>query len=145
MNKLFKNYMKQEISTPDYKKAKKDFLNANFKSAPFYTTTPFVSVMVVAFAVAGFHFLLPTQPKEDIIPTIAMKTPAAQVKTALPVETIPPVKIEIPEPGLPINETPDLPQIIVKDTSSMIGPTMVYQKIYPDSSMTVVWLVAGGT
>lgn len=124
---LLKSYFEQEINHSDVQKAKKAFIHKSEKlfSEPSLHWIPMISVSSIAaaclIAVVWFYptTFLP-QPKPE--PTVLMSSPT------------------VPDGSEEVILTPDEHAVVVKRLTSSVGPTMIYQKMYQDHPLTVIWV-----
>ncbi len=151
LGSAYRNYIAREVGRPEVLKDKKKFLSQNFSvRPPVFTMAPaFVVPAFLAAAVFVFFNHLQTQVQEVQGPLVpiygtspaAVRASAPSFKTQVSTETV----SSSPQPALdnPVANYKK-PRVDVKRVSSSVGPTMVYQKLYRNVPVTVIWVFAGG-
>lgn len=121
---VYRTYMAGELARPEIKEAKKN-LGAFFE-APAAPVTPVLGAgfLIPAFAIIALFFSF--QYLQSRVPAV--------VGPSMPIYRIldDPVRNHI-KPG-----------VMVKRVSSRVGPTMVYQKVYGGTPVTIIWVFNHG-
>ena len=133
IKEFYKKYIDQEVNRPEIDREKKEFIKNHFQSeAPFFLFRP--AVMAGALSFAGVILLLFVFPHKL---NYHAETQVANNKVEKLIDSIKPAPVLSPVPLGP------LPLVQVKEATSEVGPVMVYQKMYKDSPVTVVWVFTG--
>lgn len=148
LGSAYRNYIAREVGRPEVLQNKKKFLAENFIDRPpaFRFAPAFVVPALAAACVFMVFNHLQTQlnPVEGPLAPIYSTAPAAAPISAA--ETGP--QSSFGESEQPLLDNPvanyKKPRVVVKRVSSAVGPTMVYQKLYRNVPVTVVWVFAGG-
>lgn len=128
-HKLLKNYFDSEVNHAEVKKAQQDVLRQSEKLFPAASVRwiPTLSTSVIlAACFLGVVWIYPN-----------VFTPKPQAISQVPVIAEPQM---IPAQEAEEALTPDEHAVIVKRLTSSVGPTMIYQKMYQDHPLTVVWV-----
>ena len=124
---IFKQYMAEELGNSEINRAKKKLIREHFSQPPAFVFRPVILIPLLSFAAAFILILQMYKP----VPKPAVE-PLRTVSVEKPVlETIP----IIPQ-GLDVK---------VREASSEVGATMVYQKAYQDAPVTIIWVFTGRT
>ena len=123
ISKIYQSYIREEIFHPNTIKNKKR-LKSYFAEKPSFLAAPILVpalcslalVIALIFQIGPFHSISQTPAKIPVLTKI----------------------VQTPRIESPMNH------ISVMNVESKIGPTMVYQKMYNDVFITVVWVFPGG-
>ena len=114
LTKIYRDWMKKELTRPELAREKKDFVSAHFReevpSVPLGSFAPALALLIFCF------ILIKVQP--IILPPVAYTD----------------------RQKIPDDETFAHPAVEVKRVTSKVGTTMVYQKTYEGKLITIVWV-----
>ncbi len=131
---IYKDFLKAELTRPEVRQARKDFLSAHFPKEPLFVLRP----LVVAPALASLALLAVFVYLKG--PMMQESRSSSQV-TSIPSSTIFD-KVETSAVNAP--ELPSIsPRVTVDRIASRVGSTMVYQKPYNGNPITIVWVFVG--
>ena len=140
--KAFREILKDELSSAQVKRAKKDLIS-QFSVPAHFLIRPSVlaPAFAVLFAVTLFYQLHQPVPKPEIkeipVPHMAVQAPMKQKIKKIKVKTVTKQLEKMIRTEIPLD-------VKVTRISSDTGSTMVYQKTYRDSPVTVVWVFPKG-
>ena len=151
--KLYQSYINKEVANPETARAKekliKDYFTTknSFKWPPIFI--PVMGVACVGFLIFGFYFSQYGQnPNRSV--TESISPDAKVVITQSLIEQKDKTQPKTLNSGDVLTKTisgskiETEPHVSVMRVSSKTGPTMVYQKMYNDALITVVWVFPGG-
>ncbi len=140
---LYRDLINEEVKSPEVQKAKRDFIQENFSEPmPLFIFKPNALIPVTAIAGALVFLLLFVRGEVGEVPVVPGTTLTTQAVEAPEVKTptiVSSIKTESPIPSMST-----MPSVEVKSLESSVGPTMVYQKLYHEVPMTIVWVFAKG-
>ena len=143
----YRNYIAREVGRPEVAQAKKQFMAKHFSPRPkVFSMAPAVvaPVFVMAAVFALFnHLQTALLPVEGPLAPIYGTSQASSASAASAQKEAAPVVSSQPLGDNPVANYKK-PRVDVKRVSSAVGPTMVYQKLYRNVPVTVVWVFAGG-
>lgn len=130
LDQIYRSYIEDELKTPAVQEAKERFLKENFSGAPAGIFSGF-GIPAIAFATLFLLAGILAIPSKQNFVSVPKQAPITKAVQPLEAKSI-------------IRETfPALPAAVhVESVSSQVGPTMIYQKTYPDVDVTVVWVLA---
>ncbi|GEM_PF-4845109 len=137
ITKAFKDFLSDEFSSAQVKRAKKDLLQ-QFSARPQFEWKPvmIVPVLSLMFMVILIYHMYPLVKPEikvpPVVPVITEQTSPIKVKK-VKVSSMTKQIEKIIHTGVPSD-------VKVTRVSSDIGPAMVYQKNYRDAPITIVWV-----
>ena len=125
VRQLFRETIRQETKRPEVRQAKRDFIREHFEAPRPFFYRP--TVMVPSLALLGLLLLVLVFPRplRDGVPVTPLATDGYLRVLEQSVETA-------------------VPSVQVKRVTSHVGPTLVYQKLYQDTPITIVWVFHGG-
>jgi hypothetical protein len=132
IRKVYRDFLRRELQRPEMRRDKRAFLAAHFKGeGPFFVRPAFY---IPALSLTGIILIL------FLLPQMVSKVRFAR-------------EIEGPEsptfrtPGLELETYPTayLSSVEVRRVTSRMGSTMVYQKLYRDVPITIIWVFSGGS
>ncbi len=129
IHKLYRDSMRREMARPEVRAAKKAFIRNYFEEVkPFYHRP---AVMVPSLALLGVLILIFVFPRPLGERTMRVTEGPPALTTDAYLEVL--------------DRTVDtgVPSVQVKRITSHVGPTMVYQKLYHDVPITIVWVFPG--
>ena len=126
MKRVFKRYMAEEIGSGEIARAKKEFMRKHFTELPPIFLRP--AYLIPALSLVFVLLIIFETQKAPIQPRIQPIPPA--VLQTKPMEPIPYRQMPVP--------------VMVRQVSSEVGPTMVYQKKGRDVPVTIIWVFTGG-
>lgn len=131
---LYRQYLQQEVERPQVARDKAEFLETHFKPKRRPVTSFLWAPSLAAAAIAAVWLIvgLPTGMHQPVDVTLPQTGPAYVTST-----TAEPIQ-EAMMPVLPG------PSVEVKRISSQVGSTMVYQRVYQEIPVTVVWVFPKG-
>ncbi len=142
---LYREFMKRELARPEIARAKQEFIAQYFSPSPAPAFHPFSMVPAVCLVSLFLVFFqiqqVPMEPRAGRIRPIALQsTENVRVITAKENEKTMQAVKKTGETIMKILR----PRVEVKRVSSNVGPTMVYQKTYQNTPVTIVWVFTGG-
>ncbi len=146
LGQAYRNYIAREVGRPEVLRDKKKFLAQHFDvRPPVFKFSPafFMPALAAACVFMVFnHLQTQIREVEGPLAPIYGTAPAAMSSVAQPAGVM---TTEI-QPQAAQNPVANhkKPRVVVKRVSSSVGPTMVYQKLYRNVPVTVVWVFAGG-
>ncbi len=144
-SELYREFMRRELARPEIGRAKQEFIARNFAPAPAFTFHPFAMVPAVCLTALFLVFFqvqqMPEAPRAGRIKPIALQS-TEHVRTITAKENEKTMQA-VKKTGEQIMKVLR-PRVEVKRVSSNMGPTMVYQKTYQNTPVTIVWVFTGG-
>jgi hypothetical protein len=135
IRELYRDVLRQQISRPEVRREKKEFMAAYFKKeTPFLMRPAFFIPALSSVGIVLIAVLLFQRPISEVSEVEPMRQ-AVEVPVEVPAEE---VRREIP-PG-----EGRYPLVEVEEVTSRVGPTMVYNKPYTDAPITIIWVFPGG-
>ena len=136
ITKQYRKDMAAEMARPEVDASRKELLA--FFEAP--AASPFLGILSPGFwspaAVLMAVLFVFHQMQAQVSPIMGPSEPIYQSMATLHNEAAP-VPVEIPEPVI------EPPRVVVKRVSSQMGPTLVYQRTYHETPVTIVWIFPG--
>lgn len=128
INRLYRDHLHREVRNPLVREEKRKLIQSFFaESAPVWAWQKTLAFAVGIVAVFSFLVFFAYQHPAWVPQSISTR----QLAQPAPVQ---------PEPILEIH-----PLVTeVKRLTSRVGPTMVYQKMYRETPITIVWVFASG-
>ena len=123
IGELYRDYLKRETARPELAREKKEFIARHFEEQPVAALRP------AAFAPALSLVLL-------MAALIFLQRSALQTKM---LETRPEATYTFTESVVPFPPS-QMPSVVVKRISSRVGSTLVYQKPYQETPITIIWV-----
>ena len=126
VKQIFKQYMTEELGSPEICRAKKKLIDQHFSQPPIFIFRP-------VFLVPALSLIF------TIMLIFQMHKPAVKPVT----ESLRTVSVEKPV----LETTPYIPkglEVKVSEVSSEVGAAMVFQKTYQNAPVTVIWVFTGG-
>ena len=126
---IFREYMAQELGSREVARSKKQLIREHFTEKPPLIFQPVFLMPALGFAV--FLCFLIFQPEKSIVKPLSepLKTTSVTTTKAVPVLT-------------PYHRS-DL-EVKVRQVSSEVGATMIYQKADFQTPITIIWVFTGG-
>lgn len=135
--KLYQNWMKAELESPEVQSGKEAFLEKLFPPKPVPATGPFWTLPALRFAMVGCLALFavfqvnilnhPTVSEINPLGTSVQQTQATDFN-----------------PAQDSNSSENTVKTQIKKIGSQVGPTLAYQKNFSDVQITVVWVFPKG-
>lgn len=134
LNNLYKNWIKDEVSSPDVEAAKEAFLKQKFPPTPVPAAGAFWGAPSFRFALVGCMALL-----------LVLKINPIDHATVLdPAQVTVPALVSENQTSSQVVDASEQPQTQIKKLGSQMGPTVAYQKNFSDVQITVVWVFPKG-
>ena len=129
MKKIVRNYIKQEVSDPEIQVDKKLFIETHFPRQGIWLRPSFVFVPALSTLIIALGIIV--GPRLVSEPQLVPQTRTVQQAEAV----------------LQDSSVYQVHPVDVIRASSRVGNVMVYQKLYKDNPMTIVWVfpTAGGS
>jgi hypothetical protein len=126
---LYRDGLNAEIRSPQTQREKRNFIKLYFQEAPLTPSRIFGFASGMALASLVVFVLVFYQQPEPLEVT----TPKAPQSAPLAPQSVPVIATEKPKEI-------QGPSVEIKSLTSGVGPTMVYQKMYNHTPMTIIWV-----
>ena len=131
IGELYRDYLKRETARPELAREKKEFIARHFEEQPVAALRPaaFAPALSLVLLMAALIFL-----QRSALQTKMLETrPEAAYTFTEPVVPFPPSAMTATPPS-------QIPSVVVKRISSRVGSTLVYQKPYQETPITIIWV-----
>ncbi len=132
IRKLYRDHMRREVKSSSVQNEKKQFIAEHFEKPGLFIFRP--AVMMPAMSLAAILVVL-----------FLFHKPVSQVQEAVSLNEIPAEEETYISPATrPDYTKPQLYPVEVQRITSNTGSTMVYQRFYHNTPITVIWVFPGG-
>ena len=127
---LYREHLKRELARPELAREKREFIARHFEGGPLAALSPaaFAPALSLVVLLVALVFLQQGVPEK----TKTMETRPEAAYTLS--ESI------LPLPASATTAVRDERPVVVKRLSSRAGSTLVYQKSYQETPITIVWV-----
>jgi len=138
IREAYRRFIEEEVHRPEVRRDKKSFIKEYFRPEPFILFRPVVFVPAFT-AVAAFLIFT------HLLPIPQQRIPVEEVQeTGIYSEVATHQAVETGQEGDSSADFADHSSVNVRRATSRVGQVMVYQKVYQDVPLTVVWVFTGG-
>lgn len=132
IRELYREHLKRELARPEVAHEKKEFIARCFEERPVAVLSPAAFAPALSLVALFIVLVFLQQP---MLPTKSLESVPEGAYTLS--ESV------VPYPPSAMTAPPDeKPSVVVKRITSRMGSTLVYQKSYQETPITIVWVFA---
>ncbi len=140
IREVYRQYLKQEVARPEIACEKKEFIARYFEEQPAAALSPAAFAPALSLIVLLIALIFLQRP---VLQTKTLETkPEGAYTLTESVVPFPPsaTTASLPSEVPPVGLRDERPAVVVKRISSRAGSTLVYQKSYQGTPITIVWV-----